>query len=286
MIAEQLTDPVVYHGEGAHWHEPWGGVRWVDMLAGDVLFRSDATGEIRRTPTGSRVAAMVRPRTGGGLVVATERGFLLWDAAEREEWRSADLIPADARFNEGAIDPLGRVLCGTIHDSREPGSADVWRLGVDRGATRILDGVTISNGLGFAADGSRAFYVDSRTRRVDVFDVDADGELVARRPFVVVPDEVVGNPDGLCVDAEGGVWVAFYNGGAARHYDRDGRLDAVVEVPGVSRVTSCALGGSSGTTLYLTTSREGLDDEAEPSAGALFVATADAPAVPVREAAL
>jgi sugar lactone lactonase YvrE len=286
MIAEQLTDPVTYHGEGAYWHEPWNGVRWVDMLAGDVLFRDDVTGRIERTPTGSSVAAMVRPRAGGGLVVATERGFLLWDAEGREEWRSPAIVPAGARFNEGAIDPLGRVLCGTIHDSREQGTAEIWRLDADRQATRVLDGVTISNGLGFAADGARAFYVDSRTRRVDVFDVDAAGELSARRPFVTIPDEVAGNPDGLCVDAEDGVWVAFYNGGAARHYDRDGRLDAVVEVPGVSRVTSCALGGASGTTLYLTTSREGLADDAEPTTGALFTAQADTPAAPVRAAAL
>ena len=75
MRAEQLTDPVAYHGEGPVWSMRWGGVRWVDMLAGDVLSLA-GDGAIKRRHVG-KVAAAIRPRGGGGAVIGVERGFAL-----------------------------------------------------------------------------------------------------------------------------------------------------------------------------------------------------------------
>ncbi len=117
------------------------------------------------------------------------------------------------------------------------------------------------------------FYVDTPTRRIDVFDY-ADGELRERRPFVHIA-EGVGDPDGLWVDAEDGVWVALFGGAAVHHYDSSGELADVVELP-VTNITSCCLGGADLSTLYITTSREGIADDAEPLAGALFAAPAGA----------
>lgn len=286
MIAEQLTDPVAYHGEGAYWHPSWGGLKWVDMLRGDILSLDPATGAIRRMPTGSSIAAMIRPRQGGGFVAATERSLTLWDASETLEWSTPPLWDADERFNEGAVDPAGRVLCGTITASRAPGAASMWRMGPDREAAPILHDLTISNGLGFTLDGTRAYYVDSPTRRVDVFDVTPSGDLTGRRPFVTFGDDVAGDPDGLCVDAGGGVWVAFYDGSCVRHFDADGRPQLVVETPGVTRVTSCTLGGPDLTTLYLTTSRENLPADEQPAAGSLFAAEVGVRGFPGTPAAL
>lgn len=90
------------------------------------------------------------------------------------------------------------------------------------------DGVTISNGLEWSPDGSRAYYIDTPTGRIDVFDYGFDG-LSGRRPFAAIPDDA-GFPDGLTVDAEGGVWVGLYDGGAVRRYSPKGALEAVVEV--------------------------------------------------------
>ncbi len=281
MRAEQLTDSVTYHGEGAVWHDGWGGLKWVDMLAGEVLSLDD-TGGITRQKVGS-VAAMVRPRADGGFVVATRRRFVLWNE-HGEEWRSEPLWTSDERFNEGSCDPLGRVLCGTMATPGNEGTAVMWRLNLDGTVEGVFDGITISNGLAFTADGTRAYYADTPTGRIDVFDV-VDGELTDRRPFVTIPEEL-GFPDGLCVDAEDGVWAALHGGGAVRHFAADGTMQEIVEIPGVTQVTSCTLGGRDLSTLYVTTSRENLPDNEQPAAGALFTAEVGVRGIPVLPALL
>ena len=134
----------------------------------------------------------------------------------------------------------------------------------------MLDGVTVSNGFGFSPDGTRAYYVDTPTRKVDVFD-HADGTLTNRRTAFPIADGP-GNPDGLTVDAEGCLWVALFGGAAVHRYTPDGELLAVVPLP-VEQVTACTFGGPELDRLYITTSREGLDADAraaQPLAGALF----------------
>ncbi|HEY0815610.1 MAG TPA: SMP-30/gluconolactonase/LRE family protein [Pseudonocardia sp.] len=282
MAADQVTESVTYHGEGAVWSTLWGGLKCVDMLAGDVLSVDVSTGSVSRLHVGSPVAAAVRPRTRGGFVVATEREFALWGDAGRE-WSSPALWTGGIRFNEGSCDPLGRFLCGSMSYEGEAGAGAMWRLNLDGSTERLFEDVTISNGLGFTGAGDRAYYVDTRTRRIDLFDVE-DGELVRRRPFVTVP-EGVGNPDGLCVDAADGVWVALYGGSAVRHYSRDGVLEDVVAV-GAAQVTSCTLGGPELSTLYITTSRENLSADEQPAAGAIFRAEVGVVGVPVLASAL
>jgi sugar lactone lactonase YvrE len=92
----------------------------------------------------------------------------------------------------------------------------------------------------------------------------------SRRPIVTIPAEH-GGPDGMTVDSEGYLWVAMWGGSAVRRYAPDGRLDGVVELP-VSQVTACTFGGPDLDELYITTSREGLPEGKQPSAGAIFVA--------------
>jgi hypothetical protein len=93
----------------------------------------------------------------------------------------------------------------------------------------VLDGVTISNGLDWSPDGSRAYYTDTETYRIDVFNYDAAAGLTRRRRFAEIPSDV-GRPDGLTVDAQGGVWVAVKRGGTVRRYTSDGHPDEVIEV--------------------------------------------------------
>ncbi|MEO5723619.1 MAG: SMP-30/gluconolactonase/LRE family protein [Ilumatobacteraceae bacterium] len=276
MMAEQLTDPICYHGEGPVWSEQWGGLRWLDMLAGDVLSRS-AAGEIARRHVDGVVAA-VRPRRSGGAVIALERSFAL-------EEPDGTINPMDplwsdpgVRLNEGGCDPDGRFYCGSMRYDIAKGGGSIHRLDPDGSTTVVIEGVTISNGLEWSPDGSLAYYVDTPTERIDVFDYDRQRGLSGRRPFA----EARGGPDGLTVDADGGVWVALYAGGSVRRYTPKGVLDEVVEVP-VTKATACTFGGTDLDQLFITTSREHLPPEAEPSAGALFVATPGVRGRPVRE---
>jgi sugar lactone lactonase YvrE len=279
MLAERITDAVAYHGEGPVWSPRWGGLRWVDMLAGDVLSLA-ADGSIGRRHVGT-VAAAVRPRHAGGAVIGVERGFALEDPSG--EITTLDPLWAHdrVRMNEGACDPDGRFYCGSMGYDRAPGAGSLYRLDPDGSVHVVVEGITISNGLDWSPDGSRAYLNDTETLRVDVFDYDADAGLTGRRPFVVIdPDD--GRPDGLTVDAEGGVWVALNTGGAVHRYRPDGALDQVVEVP-VRKVTACTFGGERLDQLYITTSRENLAPDDEPPAGSLFRADVGVVGQPVRE---
>ncbi|MER7333564.1 MULTISPECIES: SMP-30/gluconolactonase/LRE family protein [unclassified Micromonospora] len=276
-VAEQVTPPVAGHGEGPVWCPADQRLRWVDMLAGDVLALDPVTGAVTRRHVAQVVAAL-RPRAGGGLVAAVERGFALLgdDSVELlpELWSDPSI-----RMNDGGCDPLGRFYCGSMAYDAAPGRAALHRLSPGGTVETVLTGLTVSNGLAWTRDGGTAWYVDSATHRIDAFAFDlATGELRDRRPVVAVPPDV-GTPDGLCLDVEGGVWVALWDGGAIHRYAPDGRLTAVVELP-VRRPTACAFGGPDHADLYVTTSRQGLPADDRSPAGSLFRIRPEVPGFP------
>lgn len=276
MKAEQLTEPLAYHAEGPVWSERWGGLRWVDMLAGDVL-ALNKDGSIDRRHVGD-VAAALRPRSLGGAVIGVERGFVLEDsngALTRlpELWTDTGI-----RMNEGGCDPDGRFYCGSMAYDKREGAAALHRLSPDGAVETVVAGVTISNGLEWSPDGTLAYYNDTATGQTDVFDYDAEAGLTGRRLFV----RPGGRPDGLTVDADGGVWIALSNGSAVERYEADGKLDTVVELP-VTKVTACTFGGPGLDELFITTSREDLGRDDQPSAGSLFRVEPGIRGLPVRE---
>jgi len=267
---EQLTEACATHGEGPIWDEAAGVLRWVDMLNGDVLTMT-STGTIERLHV-AKVAAAIRPRAQGGLVVAVERGFLLIGVDGEIGPEHPAFTDSGCRMNDGGVDRQGRFFCGSMaHDMVEPCGA-LYRFGSAGEIATVLEAVTISNGIAWSADGERMFYVDSATQRVDLFDYDtAEGMPRDRRPLVQVSRET-GLPDGIALDTEGGIWVALWRGHAVHRYRADdGQLDAVVELP-VDLVTACAFGGPDRDQLYITTSRVDLGPNAHPAAGAVFLA--------------
>ncbi|MPY91568.1 MAG: SMP-30/gluconolactonase/LRE family protein [Acidimicrobiia bacterium] len=279
MRAEQVTEPVAHHAEGPVWSERWGGLRWVDMFAGDVLTLA-ADGAVERRNVG-RVAAAVRPRRRGGAVIGVERGFVL-EGADGALTPLGELwADPGVRMNDGGCDPHGRFYCGSMAYDQRSGAGALYRLDPDGSVRVVLDGVTISNGLDWSPDGSRAYYNDTPTGRVAVLDYDEATGLTGQRPFVELPPGA-GGPDGLTVDREGGVWVALFGGGAVRRYTPAGVLDEVVEVP-ARQVTACTFGGPRLDQLFITTSRQGLGPGQGPAAGSLFVAAVGAVGLPVRE---
>jgi sugar lactone lactonase YvrE len=276
MEAERVTDPVTFHGEGPVWSERWGGLRWVDMLAGDILQLAE-DGSVLRMHVGE-VAAVLRPRRGGGAVTGVRNGFALEDPD-----RSLRALPElwsgdDVRMNEGGCDPDGRFYCGSMAYDERPGGGALYRLDPDGSVAVVLHGVTISNGLEWSPDGTKAYYVDTPTHEISVFSYSADAGLHERRPFA----KVDAMPDGLTVDAEGGVWVALFDGRAVQRYAPGGELDAEVRVP-AGRVTACTFGGGGLDRLFITSSREGLAPGDEPSAGSLYVADVGVRGLPARE---
>ena len=265
IAAEPITEPHAEHGEGPVWWPGWGGLRWVDMLKGDVLALE--TDGVRRMHVGP-VAAAIRPRRAGGMVVAVERGFALVDQdgsvrALPEIWSDPSV-----RMNDGGCDPAGRFYCGSMAYDEATGRGSLYRLDVDGRVSVVLTGVTISNGLAFGPDGAVAYYIDTPTHGVDVFDYDADRGLHDRRRLFGI-DPALGSPDGMTVDAEGCLWVAMYGGSAVLRFRPDGTPDGRIDVP-VRDVTACTFGGADLDRLFITTSRAGGDTA--PMAGAVFAA--------------
>lgn len=292
LTATLVTEPLAYHAEGPVWSHAWGGLRWVDMLAGDLLtLRPDGT--IDRLHVGTvegrdwkPVAAFCHPRAGGGYVVGLERGYGLAsdvDAAPDEVvalWEDPNL-----RMNEGGCDPWGRLYAGGMAYDRTPGAAQLIRIDADGTVTTVLKEVSTSNGIAFSPDGTLAYYNDTGLKRTEVFDV-VDRDLVSRRPFHEAPVLTTGeragspaSPDGLCVDSAGNVWIAMNRAGQVHQVSPIGELLTVVEVP-AQLTTACTLGGEDLRTLYVTTSRENLADP-EPEAGAIFAVEVDIPGQPV-----
>jgi sugar lactone lactonase YvrE len=271
MKAEQFTDVCTYHGEGPIWDSVAGMLRWVDMLNGDILTMAP-DGSISRQHVGT-IAAAMRPRAGGGLVVAVEHGFLLIDGDGQAGPEQTAFTDPTIRMNEGGVDRQGRFFCGSMPYDQDGPRGAFYRFSPDGSIREVFGAVTISNGVAWNAAGDTMFYIDTPTHRVDVFDYDAAVGLPSgRRPLVHVdPDHGTpqGAPDGMALDAEGGLWVAIFGGHAVHRYTPQGQLDQVVELP-PSQVTACAFGGPDLDELFITTSRENLPDDAEPQAGALF----------------
>ena len=273
---EQITDVVTYHGEGPVWSARWGGLRWVDMLAGDVLsLRADGGIECRKM---GEVAAALRPRRAGRAVIGIERGFALEEPDGTVRRLGEVWSDPSVRMNEGGCDPDGRFYCGSMAYDQRAGAASLYRLDPDGHVRVALENLTVSNGLEWSPDGTLAYHNDTATYTIAVYTYDRDAGLTDHRVLASLEHR----PDGLTVDAEGGVWTALSDGGAVRRYTPEGELDAVIEVP-ARKVTACTFGGAQLDELFITTSREGLDPGDDPLAGALFRAVPGVRGLPVRE---
>lgn len=242
-------------GEGPHWDDASGRLIWVDILAPAVLSGDPGTGARRTTPLPELVGVAV-PRRGGGLLLATESGIKTFDP---ETGALTTLAAPEAdrpgnRFNDGKCDALGRFWVGSLAIDTSPGQGALWRIDADGHAARMDAGFHISNGLGWSPDNSHFYFTDSGRREIYVYDYDlARGDIANRRIFAALnPDE--GIPDGLTVDSEGHVWVAYWDGWCITRFDPDGKVERVINLP-VPRPTSCTFGGPDMRTLFITTAR-------------------------------
>ncbi|MEU0188397.1 SMP-30/gluconolactonase/LRE family protein [Streptomyces afghaniensis] len=252
-------------GEGPTWDAAAGRLLWIDILGSRVHTYDPATGRRTTRRTEQHVGA-VKPRAGGGLVLNLRDGVGLLDPDGAFRWLHHEPVPG-RRANDAAVAPDGALWAGTMRYDEAPGGGTLSRVTGEGSVEVVLDEVAVSNGTGWSPDGRLMYYIDSSTRRVDVFD-HADGRISGRRTLAVI-EEGAGFPDGLTVDAEGCVWVALWQGSAVRRYTPGGELDRVIELP-VPLVTACAFGGPDLTDLYVTTARTGLT-EPPALAGSLFV---------------
>ena len=258
-------------GEGPCWDNRSGVLLFVDITRGELHRYDPARGATQSIALGQEIGAAV-PRTSGGLVVALRDGVATLENGELRWIAPIESQNHSNRANDAKCDSKGRLWVGTMAFDMAPAAGSLYRVDVDHSWHRAVAETTISNGIAWSPDDSRMYYIDSGTRRVDVFDFDPEsGELTSRRPFIQFV-ESDGVPDGMTVDADGAVWVAMWGGACLRRIAPSGREIDRIELP-VTQVTSCAFGGPDLTDLYVTTARIGLSSSevaAQPLAGALF----------------
>ena len=253
-----IGDPAAFHAEGGYWDARRGALLYVDMLQGDILTH-DNRGDTR-TRVGD-VVALVRRRSGGGYVAATERGFALLDDQFSVERDIPVFDDTSIRMNEGACDAAGRLYCGSMAYDYTRGAGTLYRLDPDLSVHVVLERVTIPNGLVWTAGGTIALHAETADDRIYAYEFDAATGTFGERSVFVDLSDAPGSPDGIALDAEGGVWAAMFGGGAVRRFDASGRMTDLVPLD-VTNPTSCAIGGRNGTTLFVTTSRQDAPDEA------------------------
>jgi sugar lactone lactonase YvrE len=259
--------------EGPVWLESAGELLWVDIEPGDVHWFDPRSGADRSQNVGDPVGAAVPDRS-GGLLVALPRRISRLRAGEGAPEQIVSLPgDADHRMNDAKCDRRGRLWAGSTTEGEEEARGKLYRIDPDLQATEVLDEITVSNGIDWSPDDSRMYYIDSPTRRIDVLDYDiATGAASNRRTLHALADDVPGLPDGMCVDAQGSLWVALWGGSRVLGLTPDGAVHTQVDVP-ANQVTSVAFGGDGLRTLFITTAAFGLDSQtlaAEPHAGGIF----------------
>jgi sugar lactone lactonase YvrE len=191
------------------------------------------------------------------------------------------------RFNDGKCDPAGRFWAGTMRIAEDQvGAGSLYCLDRDLTVRKMWEGITIANGIAWSSDAKTMYYIDTPTCAVAAFDYDlATGSIANRREIIRTPKEA-GFPDGMTIDAEGMLWVAYWQGWRVVRWDPStGEMLATVELP-VERVTAPWFGGPNLDELYITTARIGLSDEAraqQPLAGSLFRARVGVAGLPAFE---
>jgi gluconolactonase len=258
-----------------------------------ALYFSDVPngGVYRRNPDGAIQTVIPKRRGVGGMMfnrggglVCTGRGLILFDEKTGKsrdlfvEWDGKPLMG----LNDLTTDDQGSVFTGSLNfdplGGGKPVPGSLFRIDPPGRATKLWDGIEVTNGLGLSPDRKLLYHSDSPTGAVWAYDVAPDRTVRNRRIFARLPE---GWPDGMAVDAEGGIWVAAVRVGEVVHFGNDGVIKKRIKLPS-TMVTSLVFGGPDMMDLYVVTA----DNTADPSRkGTIFRGRADVPGLPVPKAA-
>ena len=273
LTSECVLDAKAILGEGPVWRSATNDLVWVDIESSKVCCFSPSKGRNNSWNVGGKV----------GLAVPSEKGDLILGMTiglARLDMQSGDVSPIidpekdyiNNRFNDGKVDPKGRLWAGTMGLDEAPDVGSLYRLNRNLSIDKLFGNVSISNGMAWSADHKSFYYIDSPTRQIAVFDCDMNSGIVSNRRVAFELPDGMGYPDGMCIDNEGMLWVALWQGWGVGRFNPCGELLCKIEVP-VECVTSCCFGGENWDELYITTSSRDLDEAGriqQPLAGGVF----------------
>ena len=258
-------------GEGLFWHASEGALYWTDII-GQRLWRLDlADGGVRDWAMPEKIGWVIAARS-GGMVAGLQSGVhrLRLDLSGRDP-AALERIAApepdlpNNRLNDAACDGAGRLWFGTMPADCHGASGGLWRLDPGGTLSRWQSGITIANGPAISPDGSILYHTDSKAGTVWRFDLGSDGTLSGQRVHLQFGSG--GAPDGMCCDAQGHLWIAFYGGACVRRFAPDGRPLRQIDLP-TPQITNVAFAGAGLDRMFATSAADGLPGD--PLAGALF----------------
>jgi sugar lactone lactonase YvrE len=264
LDVDVASSAVALLGESPRWDPRTEELVWLDIREQKALSIKPTTDHASTIDLPNSLTALGL-RSGGGWVGVDKTGFVLLDDLTVPAV-STHVVEPDvdvAHMNDGNVDPHGCFWAGSAstHGAEQAGS--LYRLHPDGWVKRVLTGIGMSNGIGWSPDGGDLYYVDTGGGSLDVLTVTPQGQVLSRRRLVTIPPEF-GLPDGVAVDADGGIWLAIWGAGAVHRYTPAGKLDKVIRLP-ASRTTACAFGGADLGTLFITTAVRGSAQDCAPT---------------------
>lgn len=259
-------------GEGSIW---WGAhLLYVDIEGNKLIRLNPDSGEETVWEIGERIGTVVPTDSDHEVIYAGDTGYVRLNLKSGKKTPLADpeaALRGQNRFNDGKCDPAGRFWAGTISMVKETGTANLYCLDTDGTLTHKVGDVTNSNGLCWSLDAKTMYYIDTPTQQIRAYDYDLASSHILNARVVIdtAAHGYASSPDGMTIDAEGMLWVAFCHGGCVVRFDpaRDKALRRV-DLPCIE-TTACAFGGEHLERLFVTTGiKAGLD---EPEAGQVFV---------------
>jgi sugar lactone lactonase YvrE len=280
FVAEPVSETHHQLGEGPVWDAQRDRLLWIDIALGQVFEGRFANGVVVTTDHHDfpGTVGVVVPAADGQLLVATDVGLVEIGTDGSRRQVGQRLIPdgKSSRLNDGACDPAGRLLVGSLAlDDREKEEV-LYRLETDGTVTEVDTDLTLSNGLAWTADGNGYYRVDTIPGVIWYRPYDPEtGQFGEREELLRIADETPSVvPDGLCVDVDGNLWIAIWGAGQVRCFSPSGDALAVVTVP-APHTSSVAFIGRDRDTLLITTARNELSHDqltTFPDSGRLFTA--------------
>lgn len=271
MQAQLVVDCGNIHGEGILWNPADGRVWWTDIHGQKMWWHDPVSGQSGSHALPARLCTFA-PRAKGGWIMAFADGVELWSAAMERETILHAFEPENphTRLNDGRTDRQGRFIVGGMNEGTGSADSGVIRIHADAKVERLIESVACANSICFSPSGAEMFFTDTMEKTIRVYAY-SDGALGDARVHADMTAEL-GLPDGSCVDADGAVWNAEWEGGQVVRISPDGTITHRIALP-VSKATCCAFGGADLSTLFITTSRLMSSSEdlvREPLSGALF----------------
>lgn len=269
-------------GEGPLWDEKSRRLLWIDVLEGKVFIFNPNSQQNVEIRIGKHVGAIALTHSDAILAAAKDE-IISIDVKHSSITPILKVITDDKfRFNDGRVDAHGRFVVGSMGYEPKPGTASLYSYTYPQKIETILEDVGLSNGLCWSKDSQTFYYIDTLTSQIARYSYDIETGKVSDRKSLITFEKSDGSPDGMTIDSEGNLWVAFWGGGCIRRISSDGRIIGTYKLP-VSRVTSVAFGGENLSQLFITTASYLLNEDEllrEPLAGSLFVMETDTQGFP------